>query len=265
MPSAAYTSLRYHGFANRANLQQGHYVIPYANAPMQPAAISTPTSSESCDERVASLERKRMRLVERLSLCLRDRSDFSTSANSPRPTVATTGQQRTINDQPATHEPRRLKRHAAARRLLLLQASAGQPSASTPFALGESETNNCAVGFSQLASEATCQAAAAQFELTFQGSEEAADYPKGCYAYPGEGVYFNMHKTGAAEYDSTPVCRDDSFTGEKSNASTPTPPPTLVKSTPSILPIRGQIVPVLQADSSAASPKQMIAHVGRRH
>ena len=154
-----------------------------------------------------------MQLIKRLSVCLRDRADFSVMANSPRAIVAKTGQVRAMSAEPIAPESRHLKRHAAARRLLL-QASVGQPSPSTPFALGESNANSCEVGFSQLGSEATCQAAAAQFELTFQGSEEVADCPKGCYAYPGEGVYFNQHKTGAAEYDSMPVCTDNRFTGK---------------------------------------------------
>ena len=193
-------------------------------------ALSAPAGSESCGERVSSLEREIMRLIEWLSLCPRGRAHFL--ANSSGPTVtATMGQARTMNDEPTTHEPRRLKRHAAARRLLQ-QVSAGQPSASTRFALGKSNANDCAVGFSQLGSEALCQAAAAQFNLTFQGSEEAAIYPKGCYAYPGEGVYFNQHKTGAAEYDSMPVCANDSFADKHPSAGTPTPPSASVESTP---------------------------------
>ena len=182
------------------------------------AVLSASAGAESCDGRIVSLKHEIARLRERLSLCLRERADFPVAANSSWATTATARQARTAGDEPTMLKPARPKRHATARRLLRL-ANTGQ------FAPGQAGTNECATGFSSLGSEAECEAAAAQLNQTFQGSEEATEYPKGCYAYPGEGVYFNKHATGAAEYDSMPVCADDSVVSKQSSAGIPTPPP----------------------------------------
>ena len=177
-------------------------------------ALCASAGSESCDRRIASLERQLVRLSERLSLCLRDRTDIGVNDS-----------EWTASDESKTHGLPQFKRHASARRLLQ-QTSAGN------FTMGQARTNECAAGFSPLGSEADCAAAAAQFELTFQGSEEAADYPAGCYAYPGEGVYFNQHATGTAELDSTPICADDSYVSKQLSGGTATSPLAFIESTP---------------------------------
>ena len=177
-------------------------------------ALTAHAGPESCDGRVASLEREIVRLNEQLSRCLVARANFSIAVTNTSAPALGTSQALALSDGPTTNGlPRR--KHRATARLLLQQARAGQ------FSLGQAQTNDCTVGFSPLGSAAMCKAAAAQFNLTFQGPEEVADYPKGCYAYPGEGVYFNMHRTGAAELISMPVCADNSFVSEQSSFNTP--------------------------------------------
>ena len=139
----------------------------------------------------------------------------------------------------ANHSSTALQTVASATRSLTPPATSPPtfPDNRSEFELGQAQTNACAAGFSRLSSKAKCETAATQFGLVFQGSEEAPAYPKGCYVYPGEGVYFNLHKTGASEQDSKPICANNNFVSEQPSAGIPSLAPAAVMSKRPKLPL----------------------------
>ena len=79
------------------------------------------------------------------------------------------------------------------------------------FVKGDDGSNVCPANSAKIWDAPTCMAAAASVEATFQSTRTYADYPSGCYYFPGSffsssGVYLNADATGAESSGSTPLC-----------------------------------------------------------
>lgn len=68
--------------------------------------------------------------------------------------------------------------------------------------------NTCPDGYSPLTSPEACVRASLGFPGNFGGTEDADEWPTGCYYYE-DRFWFNSHRTGAASGDARPVCIKD--------------------------------------------------------
>ena len=55
--------------------------------------------------------------------------------------------------------------------------------------------------------ELECENVAVKLDKKFEKNETSDKYPKGCYVYNDGDVYWNKHSVGAAETDSSPICK----------------------------------------------------------
>ena len=52
----------------------------------------------------------------------------------------------------------------------------------------------------------TCQEAAKELNGNFKGTEDLANWPKGCY-FTGMQAYFNHHSTGSTSESAREICK----------------------------------------------------------
>jgi len=90
-------------------------------------------------------------------------------------------------------------------------------------------TNECLDGSVPITSADGCAEAAASEGLTFGGTEEMGNYPKSCYVYHNQAVYFNFHTSGQEQSWSAPLCAP----GGGGSATTAAPAPAGTTAPPS--------------------------------
>ena len=62
-------------------------------------------------------------------------------------------------------------------------------------------------GKAPIIEESECRKAATSLKGNFKRKETESAYPKGCYSINGGNVYFNIHPTGKAQKQSSPLCQ----------------------------------------------------------
>ena len=55
--------------------------------------------------------------------------------------------------------------------------------------------------------ESECKSAAVKLEKKFSMTETDPRYPKGCYVFDDEVVYWNQDRVGATDQRSSPICK----------------------------------------------------------
>ena len=59
-----------------------------------------------------------------------------------------------------------------------------------------------------ISGESECRSAAVELDgKNFKGAETDSSYPKGCYVYDKDDVYWNEDPVGSAEEYSSPICK----------------------------------------------------------
>ena len=58
-----------------------------------------------------------------------------------------------------------------------------------------------------ISGESECKSAAVKLEKEFSMTETDPSYPKGCYVFDDEVVYWNQDRVGATDQRSSPICK----------------------------------------------------------
>ena len=58
-----------------------------------------------------------------------------------------------------------------------------------------------------ISGESECESAAEELGYSFQSTENADDYPKGCYVHDENAVFLNQHPYGDDDEYSSPICK----------------------------------------------------------